>query len=422
MSERLRDDCFALPPGIEWTPVDEALECLKKRLSCVVGSEEISLNNAAGRILATDVFAQRNNPPAANSAIDGYAFAWSALGKNTEGKVNLPLEPGRAAAGHPFNRPVPVGHALRILTGAEVPVGTDTVVLQEDAKVGVGRVQFHAPKKQGANCRGLGEDAKAGEIALKAGRRVNAADIARLAVVGANLLSVRKPLRVGVLSTGDELIQPGASAATKGIFDANRPMLSQLVRDFGHEPVDLGAQQDRAEIVRAALDRGAAECDAILTTGGASAGDEDHISQLLRDEGHISTWRIAVKPGRPLALGMWNGVPVFGLPGNPVAAFVCALIFARPALAVMAGKAWAEPHGFMVPAAFAKSKKSGRREFLRARLNDRGEAEAFHSEGSGLIGGLSWSDGLVELFDEAGEIAPGTLVRYLPYSGFGLAL
>ena len=293
-------------------------------------------------------------------------------------------------------------------------------MLQEDASVRTGRVWFRPPRKQGANSRGQGEDAIAGDTVLKAGRRLTAADMARLAAVGVGSVPVRKRLRVGILSTGDELIQPGTGAGTPGIFDANRPMLAAMVRQFGHERVDLGAQRDHAATIRDTLDRGAERADAILTTGGASAGDEDHISRLLREEGQITTWRIAVKPGRPLALGMWRGVPVFGLPGNPVAAFVCTVIFARPALSVLAGGGWTEPAGFQVPAAFSKFKKPGRREFLRARLTRDGAAEVFHSEGSGLIGGLSWSDGLVELPDEAMEVTPGTPVRYLPYSGFGL--
>lgn len=421
MSARLRDDCFALPPGVDWTPVDEALALLRERLTCVTGTEVVKLGAAPGRILAEDLRALRDNPPVANSAIDGYAFAWASLGSDTEGEANLPLEPGRAAAGHPFKGRVPEGHAVRILTGAEIPAGTDTVVLQEDARVGVGRVRFQPPRKAGANSRGLGEDARAGEVILALGRRLTAADMARLASTGIAGMSVRARLRVGVLSTGDELIQPGVAPETPGIFDANRPMLSSVVRDFGYDVVDLGAQKDRAVDIRAALDRGAAETDAILTTGGASAGDEDHISRLLQIEGQVTTWRIAVKPGRPLALGMWKGVPVFGLPGNPVAAFVCSLIFARPALGLLAGAGWREPQAFMVPAAFRKNKKPGRREYLRARLTDQGEAEAFHSEGSGLIGGLSWSDGLVELPDEGVDVEPGMPVRYLPYGGFGLS-
>lgn len=418
MSRRLRDDCFAMPPGIHWTPVDEALERLRAGVRPVTDVEEIPLVEGAGRILAEPVSARRSNPPAANSAIDGYAFAWASL--NGRDEANLPLEPGRAAAGSPFSRRLPEGHAIRILTGADIPAGADTVVMQEDASVGAGRVQFTAPGKQGANCRGLGEDAEKGAEMLPAGRRLTAADLARLAVVGVARINVHKPLRIAILSTGDELLQPGEDPALPGIFDANRPMLTALVKEWSHVPVDLGAMPDRTGAIRDALDRGAAEADAILATGGASTGDEDHVSRLIRDEGRVETWRIAVKPGRPLALGLWRGVPVFGLPGNPVAAFITALLFGRPAFSVMAGGDWVEPQAFIVPAAFAKNKKHGRREYLRARMTPEGTAEAFRSEGSGLVGGLSWADGLVELPDEGGEFRPGTPVRYLPWTSFGL--
>jgi molybdopterin molybdotransferase len=159
----------------------------------------------------------------------------------------------------------------------------------------------------------------------------------------------------------------------------------------------------------------------ILTSGGASAGDEDHVSRLLRDRGQLSSWRIAVKPGRPLALALWQGVPVFGLPGNPVAAFTCALVFARPALSLLSGAGWAVPQGFAVPAAFSKSKKAGRREYLRARLDADGRAEVFRSEGSGRISGLSWATGFVELPDAACGVTPGMPVRFLPYASFGVS-
>jgi molybdopterin molybdotransferase len=418
MTARLRDDCFALPPGIHWTPVDEALARLRESVTAVAAVEDLPLADAAGRVLARPAVARRDNPPAANSAVDGYAFAWASLGGREQ--VDLPLEPGRAAAGSPFRGSLPDGHALRILTGAEIPRGADTVVLQEDTSVGAGRVRFRAPRKKGANSRGRGEDAAFGDEVLPAGRRLGPADLARLAVVGVDRVAVRAPLRVGVLSTGDELLQPGDDPAAHGIFDANRPMLSALAAEWGHAVVDLGAMPDKASAIREALNRGAAETDAILTTGGASAGDEDHVSRLIREEGRIETWRIAVKPGRPLALGLWHGVPVFGLPGNPVAAFVTALVFARPALAVMAGRDWPVPRGFDVPAAFEKNKKPGRREYLRARLTAQGAAEIFRSEGSGLVGGLSWADGLVELPDGAAEIRPGMAVRYLPWTSFGL--
>jgi molybdopterin molybdotransferase len=418
MTARLSDDCFALPPGVDWTPVDAALERLRAAVACVTGVEEAALDEAAGRILAVPVVARRANPPKANAAVDGYAFAWESLGGAAQ--ADLALAEGRAAAGAPLAGRLPTGMAVRILTGAEIPAGADTVVLEEDAEVAGGRVRFRAPRRRGANTRSAGEDAEAGAEVLEAGRRLTPADLARAAAVGVDRVTVRRRLRVAVLSTGDELIQPGADPAAPGIFDANRPMLKALAAAQGFRVVDLGAVADREGAVRAALDRGAAEGEAIVTTGGASTGDEDHVSRLLAAEGRVSTWRIAIKPGRPLALGSWRGTPVFGLPGNPVAAFVTFLIFARPALAVMAGGEWRGPQGFLVPAAFEKDKKAGRREYLRARLRQDGRVEVFHSEGSGLIGGLSWADGLVELPDRALTVRPGDPVRYLPYSGFGL--
>ncbi len=186
------------------------------------------------------------------------------------------------------------------------------------------------------------------------------------------------------------------------------------------EAIDLGHAPDDAAEIAARLDRGAREADAILTSGGASAGDEDHVARLLGQRGSLSSWRIAVKPGRPLALALWQGVPVFGLPGNPVAAFTCTLVFARPALMLLSGAGWVLPQGFTVPAAFGKRKKAGRREYLRARLTDAGAAEVFASEGSGRISGLSWATGFVELPDGACDVAPGDPVRFLPYGAFGL--
>ncbi len=410
----LRDDCFALPAGVDWTPVDDALALLRARLARVVGQERVALGQAAGRVLAAPVVARRANPPEANTAVDGYGFAHASLG---EGDQVLPLVEGRAAAGVPYPGAVPPGHAVRVLTGAALPEGVDTVILQEDVTVGEGRIAFRAGLRRGANTRRAGEDVAAGATVLEPGRVLTPADLALCAAVGVSELTVYERLRVAVISTGDELVEPGAEAAPGQIFDANRPMLTALVVQMGYEVVDLGRIRDDRAALRAALDRGAAEADVILTSGGASSGDEDHVSALLNEAGAMAEWRIALKPGRPLALGVWGGVPVFGLPGNPVAALVCTLIFARPALRCLAGAGWAEPQGFDVPAAFEKSKKPGRREYLRARIRE-GHVEVFRSEGSGRISGLSWAEGLVELPDGAAEIRPGDPVRYLPFASF----
>lgn len=410
----LRNDCFALPAGVDWTPVDDALAMLRDRMTPVVGVESVPLMQAAGRVLAGDLVAKRSNPPHPNTAVDGYGFAGAAVG---DGPQVLPLIQGRAAAGAPFSGVVPEGHAIRVLTGADLPVGVDTVVLDEDVRTDGGQVAFHGPLRVGANTRKAGEDVMAGDLALADGRVLTAADLALAAAVGHGALEVRKRLRVAVLSTGDEIVEPGADASAGQIFDANRPMLLSLCAGFGYATVDMGRATDDRGAVRAALDDAAGRSDVILTSGGASAGDEDHISALLRETGAMQEWRIALKPGRPLALGLWRGTPVFGLPGNPVAALVCTLIFARPAMAALSGAGWFAPQGFLVPAAFEKRKKPGRREYLRARIRD-GRAEVFKSEGSGRISGLSWAEGLVELPDGAVHVQPGDPVRYIPFGSF----
>ncbi|MEO3413641.1 gephyrin-like molybdotransferase Glp [Roseovarius sp. CAU 1744] len=410
----LRDDCFALPAGVDWTPVDQALAMLRDRLHPVVGQETCNLDQALGRIVAAPVVAERPNPPQANTAVDGYGFAHGSLGA---GDPVLPLVKGRAAAGLAYEAEVPAGHAIRILTGAALPKGVDTVVLQEDVTAADSQIAFRAGIRPGANTRKAGEDIGAGDVALPAGRVVTPADLALMAAVGVSRISVHHRLRVAVISTGDELVEPGTKAAAGQVFDANRPMLTGLVETFGYDPVDLGIVRDDRQALRQAFDAASERSDVILTSGGASSGDEDHVSALLNEAGAMAEWRIALKPGRPLALGMWRGKPVFGLPGNPVAALVCTLIFARPAMGVLSGAGWCEPQGFEVPAGFEKNKKPGRREYLRARIRG-GRAELFKSEGSGRISGLSWAEGLIELGDAGQEIRPGDPVTFIPYGSF----
>lgn len=413
---RLRDDCLAPPDGGERVGVDVALARLREGLGPVVAEETVPLGAGGGRILARDLAAARAHPPCANAAVDGYGFAAATAG----GAAGLPLAAGRAAAGAPFSGAVPPGHALRILTGAPLPAGVDTVVMQEDVVSDGAGIRFERAPRAGANTRSAGEDVVRGAAILRAGRRLAPQDLALAAAAGLGEVPVRARLRVGVLSTGDEIRAPGVAVAAHQVHDANRPMLLELLRRWDMAPVDLGQAPDDAAAVAAALDRGAAGCDAVLTSGGASGGDEDHVARLLAARGSLQTWRIAVKPGRPLAMGRWRGVPVFGLPGNPVAAFVCALVFARPALGALAGAGWSEPRGFTLPAAFAKSKRAGRREYLRARLTAGGAVEIFASEGSGRVSGLVWAEGLAELEDGAREIRPGDPVRYLPFAEFGL--
>ena len=410
-------DRFALPPGVNWLPVDQALAVLRQQMTPVVRSETVGLGDLTGRVLAAPVQAIRASPPRANAAVDGYGLARDTVAGDAS---VLPLTEGRAAPGKPWGKTLEPGHAVRVLTGATLPDGVDTIVLQENATATPGQVTIDKMPRQGANTRQAGEDLKPGQPVFATRHLMRATDCALLASAGHHHAEVFARLTVGVMSTGDELVEPGQNAGEAGIFDANRPMLIPLLQRWGFEPVDLGRVSDSETTLRDALDAGAQSLDAIVTSGGASAGDEDHFARLLDQAGGLHLWRIAVKPGRPLAVGRWRDSTMFCLPGNPVAAWVCALIFVRPALLKMAGARWSEAQGFTLPAAFSKSKKPGRREYLRARVNADSAVEIFGSEGSGRVSGLSWSDGLVELDDGAKTIRPGDAVRYLPYSSFGL--
>ena len=414
--EGLAQDCFTPQIAGKLATVAETDAMLRAALAPVTGREEGPLETAAGRILAADVTANRANPPAANSAMDGYGFAHASL--PAEGVARLALVEGRAAAGAPYGGRVREGAAVRILTGALLPAGVDTVVMQEKVTVEGPAIQFEPGLAAGANTRAKGEDVAAGAVALAAGTWIGPGEIGLATAVGLATLPVRARLRVGVLSTGDELAAPGTTSDPARTFDANRPMLLGLVSGWGHRAVDLGHVADNRDALRGLFDSLEGRVDAVLTSGGASAGEEDHVSALLGQEGHLAQWRVALKPGKPLLLAQWKRLPVFGLPGNPVSAFATALLFARPALSVLAGGPWLERQGFDVPAAFSLAKGPGRREFQRARLNANGHAELFRSASSGMISSLVWGDGFVELGEAAQDIAPGDMVRFLPFSGF----
>ena len=412
---KLSNDCFSMPQGVDWTPVDDALKMLQDRLKTIVKTETIPVELSDGRILAGPVKARRSNPPFTNSAVDGYAFK----GALSDGQHCFSLAEGRSAAGTLFLGTVQATEALRILTGAALPEGTDTVVLEEDVLVDGYSLYINGPLKQSSNVRQEGEDTFEGLKLFAKGHQIQPQDIGRLISAGVSQVTVYCPLRVAIISTGSELCEPDTVAQNEQIFDANRPMLQAILKRWGMDVVDIGIVTDDAALVREALNDAASQADVVITSAGASAGDEDHVSASLTAAGNMSLWRIAVKPGRPLALGMWNGVPVFGLPGNPVAAFVCTLIFVRPSLMQLAGAGFVVPKSLTLPASFSKTKKAGRREYLRARR--KGDTiEIFSSEGSGRISGLSWAEGLVELPDEALEIITGNPVKYFPYSSFGL--
>jgi molybdopterin molybdotransferase len=416
---QLSDDCFAF--GGALLGVDAALALIEARIVPVVEEESVPLGDASGRILARDVVAGIDVPPYANSAVDGFALAHADLLPDRE--TVMPVA-GRAAAGHPLDRPVARGEAIRIFTGAPMPDGTDTVMMQEDCvfeEGGVveGRVRLQPGIRKGANRRHAGEDVARGSVALPAGRRLKPADLGLAAALGNDRLFVFRPLRVGLLSTGDEVCEPGTALMPGMIYDANRVMLGALLRGLGCIVSDLGINPDRADSLGDTLAAAAAGHDLIVTSGGVSTGEEDHVRAAIEKLGRLDFWRLAIKPGRPVALGQLNGVPLIGLPGNPVAAALTFAILARPLILRLAGAALTPPLSFPVPAGFAYKKKAGRREYLRATLaRDGGTlvARKYPKDGAGILSSVVRSDGFVILDESMNDLAPGMTVEFLPFS------
>ena len=411
---QLLEDCFAF--GGPLMTVDAALAVLLERVRPLGQTEAAPLGKALGRVLAEDVTAAADAPPHANAAVDGWAFRHADLGP---GETRLAVC-GRAAAGHPFAGDAPAGAAVRVFTGAVLPHGVDTVVMQEDARLDGEAVVVPPGLKPGANRREAGEDMRRGQRALAAGRRLQPQDLALAAAAGRASLRLHRRLRVALFSTGDELAEAGAPLAPGAVWDANRPMLAALLARLDAEVTDLGLLPDRAGAIAAALEQAAQGHDVLLTSGGVSTGEEDHVRAAVERLGRLHFWRLAVKPGRPVALGHVGAAAFVGLPGNPVAAFACFLRFARPLLLRLAGCEDVAPRLYPVSAAFAHRKRAGRREWLRARLAPTADgglaAEKFERQGSGLISSLVESDGLVELGEEVTEVAFGARVAFLPYA------
>jgi molybdopterin molybdotransferase len=412
---QLSDDCFAF--GEALLTVDEALAQIDARVTPVVGSEIAPLRAAAGRILARDVVATMNLPPHANSAVDGYAVAHGDLSSDCD--TEMPVG-GRAAAGHPLDRPIKRGEAIRVFTGAPMPDGADTVMMQEDCVLTEGRVRLKPGIRKGANRRHAGEDVALGEKALAVGRRLGPAELGLAAALGRRELPVFRPLRVALLSTGDEVREPGTELPSGAIYDANRFLLAALLERLGCIVSDFGIRPDREAALADTLFAASADHDLIVTSGGVSTGDEDHVKAAVERLGALYFWRLAIKPGRPVALGHVAGVPLIGLPGNPVAVVVTFATLARPLILKLAGAAAAPPRTFPVCANFSHRKKPGRREYLRARLGRDGDAVVaikYPRDGAGILSSIVQSEGLVILNEAAGDLAAGTIVDFLPFSG-----
>ncbi len=413
---QLSDDCFAF--GGPMMSVDEAVGIIAARVTAVREVETVTLHQADGRILAKEISAPLPLPPFTNSAVDGYAVRSRDLPDNKE--AAFPVT-GRVQAGASAREPLASGHAMRIFTGAPMPDGADTVFMQEDVRIDeAGRVVLPAGLRAGANVRPAGEDIAVDSTALGTGRRLRPQDIALAAAFGLTRLEVRRRIRVAVFSTGNELVSPGAPRAAAQLFDSNRFMLMAMLRRLGCEVSDLGIVGDERTSLADALKKVAGDHDLILTTGGVSTGEEDHVKAAVESVGSLVLWRMAIKPGRPVAMGIIGGTPLIGLPGNPVASFVTFVHVVRPAVLALSGAAPQPLTPMPVRAAFIYKKKIGRREYVRVNLHRRDdgtlEAIKFPREGAGLLSSLVDTDGLVELGEEITQVGPGQTVGFLSYA------
>ncbi len=419
MSRKLLDDCFLHDK--DRMRHDDAVALILERMSQVADVETVPLSQAHRRVLAEQYAAPKDIPAFNNAAVDGYAFAGKALKADADTRFKVVV---RIAAGHAPERALKKNEAARIFTGAVMPEGADTCLMQEDATVDGTRLTVPKGLKAGANTRLAGEDVKQGAVMLQPGQRLRPQDVAAIASGGAGSVKVFSRLKVGLISTGDEIVRPGILLGDGQVYDSNHHLLRGLLNTVGAEPVDYGVIPDDRVRVDRVVRTAAHECDVILTTGGASRGEADFVVETIQSLGTLHAWQLAVKPGRPLAMGQIGDTVFFGLPGNPVAAFVTFLLYAQPMLARLQGAIWHRPQRYPLPAGFAiAGKKTDRREFWRGWMDNSGGQPVlrkFQRDGSGLISGLRQATGLIEVPEDAASVGEGELLDFIPFSEFGI--
>ncbi len=393
-------------------PVDRARELIARFLAPVTATERVHLRAALGRVLAADIISPLDVPAHDNSAMDGYAVRCADL--KSDGEVTLSVA-GTAFAGAPFAGEVKAGQCVRIMTGGVVPRGADTIVMQEHVKAGDGCVTVGAGHRKGQNLRHAGEDLKAGAAALKRGQPVRPAEVGLIASLGIPEVEVYRKLRVAFFSTGDELVSIGTVPKEGQIFDSNRYTIHGMLERLGCEVMDMGVVPDDPTLLEAAFHEAAGAADVVITSGGVSVGEADFVKTLLNKLGEVVFWKIAMKPGRPLAYGRVGDAHFFGLPGNPVSVMVTFYQFVRDALLKLAGRDPVEPiPTFRVPCTSSLKKAPGRTEFQRGILS-RDAAGAWSvrvtgEQGSGILRSMSEANCFIILPTDQGNVAPGALV------------
>lgn len=388
---------------------EEARDALLRAAQPIGRRERIHVLEAAGRVLAEDVLAELNVPPTDNSAMDGYAVRVLDL----LAEVALPISQRIPAGSVPM--PLQLGTAARIFTGAPIPPGADAVVMQERCVVDGDEVRFEQAPVTGANIRRYGEDIRIGQQVLRAGSYLRPQELGLLASLGVVEVTVFAPVRVAVFFTGDELRMPGEALGQGQIYNSNRFVLQGLLREMGCEVLDLGIVRDDLQATREALRQAAQDADLVITCGGVSVGEEDHVKTAVEAEGALQSWRVAIKPGKPLAFGRVGQTPFVGLPGNPVSAFVTFQMLVRAYVRRLQGGAAMTPMALPMRADFAWNKSLPVREFLRVRRNAAGGLELFPNQGSGVLTSCTWADGFVEN-PPGTPICAGDMVQYLPFS------
>ncbi|KAF0191215.1 MAG: molybdopterin biosynthesis protein molybdenum incorporation step [Gammaproteobacteria bacterium] len=401
------------PPAAKLMSEDEALSQLLAHARAIGDIEHVPIETALGRVLAAAQTSPIDVPSSDNSAMDGYAIRHRDLTA-----IPAPLPVSQRIAAGATGTPLAASTAARIFTGAAIPPGADTVVMQEHCTRDGDTVTINKPVNAGQNIRRAGEDIKAGTTILSAGIRLAPQHLGLAASVGCATQPVLRRLRVALLITGDELITPGQPLSPGKIYDSNRYVLAGLLRAWGFDVIDPGIVPDSFDAVCAALRDAAANADVIISSGGVSVGEEDHVRNAIEAIGTLQLWRIAIKPGKPLAFGRINETPVIGLPGNPVSVFVTGCLYARPYLLRCQGVTDVLPRFLSVRAAFKRERPDSRREYLRARLTGEGTsmvAEIYPHQGSGVLSSTTWADGFVRV-PENQTVTEGQMVDYVPFS------
>ncbi|GGC69692.1 molybdopterin molybdotransferase MoeA [Marinobacter halophilus] len=398
--------------GQDLISVDDALAHILKRATPKAQTRSVPLTECLGRVLAENQYVPSDVPPADNSAVDGYAVHHTDVVAGRALTVSDRVPAGTAP------KPLQPGTAVRIFTGSEIPDGADAVVMQERVERTGDDVLILAEVSHGQNIRKRGQDLSQGELALARGVRIRPQEMGLLASMGMYQIPVLEKLRVAVLSTGDELVEPGTPLSPGQIYNTNRYTLMGLLADAGCEVVLCETLKDTREATRNMLEQAAATADLVITSGGVSVGEEDHVRVVLEESGNLSLWRMAIKPGKPLAFGDINGTPVLGLPGNPASVLVAFMVIGMPFIRKRQGRPDALPAGEYLPADFEVTAPSTRREFVRARKDGSGagaSVSAFPNQSSGVLSSACWASGLA-VVPEHTTIQPGDPVVYYSFT------